>query len=114
MATKDFSKGLVLEASATRICFLSGFPAVHSNLAFSFPLTLSFIHSQLFNFCYSLEFGGKGGMLDAVLAGATVAARVDAAKALLKVIVVEGGISCEFSLSSLTFSKRRTPTSECL
>ena len=36
-------------------------------------------------------------MLDAVLAGATVAARVDAAKALLKVIVVEGGISCEFS-----------------
>lgn len=53
-------------------------------------------------------------MLDAVLAGATVAARVDAAKALLKVIVVEGGISCEFSLSSLTFSKRRTPTCECL
>ncbi len=54
-----------------------------------------FIHNSYF--CYSLEFGGKGGMLDAVLAGATVAARVDAAKALLKVIVVEGGISCEFS-----------------
>jgi hypothetical protein len=40
-------------------------------------------------------------MLDAVLAGATVAARVDAAKALLKVIVVEGGISCKYNIARL-------------
>jgi len=95
MATKDFSKGLVLEASATRICFKKW-----SRGRGPFILHVSsntFLHSQLSYFCYSLEFGGKGGMLDAVLAGATVAARVDAAKALLKVIVVEGGISCEFS-----------------
>lgn len=67
-----------------------------------FILTISSSPSfYLSSFLSSLEFGGKGGMLDAVLAGATVAARVDAAKALLKVIVVEGGISCTYSIDRL-------------
>ena len=86
MATKDFSKGLVL--------FFSIFSSIESRPADEKKSNLHFSLYSLFTLI-SLEFGGKGGMLDAVLAGATVAARVDAAKALLKVIVVEGGISCE-------------------